>query len=59
MNRLELELAKYTKLELAKMVSDLTDGEDASDLRHATGLPMQRCEEIANAGHSLTTAILR
>lgn len=56
---LKLELAKHTKLELAEIVADLTDGEDASDIHHSTGLPRERCETIAEIGHSLATAIWR
>ncbi len=53
---LKIELAKYTKKELAAMVVDLTDGQSASDIHHTTGLEMDRCEEIAEVGQSLAEA---
>ncbi len=51
------ELAKYTKCELAKMVAELTKGKNASDIHHMTGLEIDRCETITEAGHSLAQVL--
>jgi len=56
-SRIDLELAKHTKRELAQMVADLTDGQDASDIHHCTGMPVERCQEIVEAGHGVLQAL--
>ena len=53
---LKRELAKHTKEGLAAMLADLVDGNDSHDIRDATGLEIERCEEIAEAGQRLASA---
>lgn len=55
--QVQLELAKHTKLELATMLAAIIDGQDASDIRAMTGLPMSRCETIIEVGRGITQAL--
>jgi hypothetical protein len=58
-DKMKKTLKKYTKLELATIVAELTDGEDAWDIHQMTGLPTERCEEIVKTGHQIGQALWR
>lgn len=44
-------VAKFTKIELARAIADLTDGLHEHDIQDATALPLERCREIAVMGN--------
>ncbi len=52
-------LKKYTKLELATIVAELTANEDTGDIYSTTGLKMEQCAEIIKIGHHLGQALGR
>ncbi len=45
---------KFTKVELAKVIAELTDGLHEHDIQDATALPLDRCREIIAMGSLFT-----
>ncbi len=43
--------AKFTKIEMAKVIAELTDDSHEFDIHEATGLPLERCREIHEMGN--------
>lgn len=55
--KLQAVLDKYSKEDLARMIADLTDGQRDYDIHAMTGLPMDRCTQIANASAEIIVAL--
>lgn len=43
-------ITRFTKIELAKAIADLTDGLHEHDIQDATALPLERCRELNAMG---------
>ena len=48
----ESDAIQFTKVELARVIADLTDGLHEYDIQNATALPLDRCREIKEMGHT-------